>query len=98
MGEASTFGKNLRRLREQRGLSQNALARRASVSQGFLHDLESGRRVRATTDTALAFARALDVTVDELLRDGPQEGPGDHLASDAGDHGTGEAPGHRKAR
>lgn len=70
MAEPSILGRNLRRLREARGLSQNGLARASGVSQGFLHDLESGRRARATTDTAQALARALDVTVDELLREG----------------------------
>lgn len=69
MPEPSALGRNLKRLRVARGLSQNALAKLSGVSQGFVNNLETGQRVRATTDTAMALARALGVTVDELLRE-----------------------------
>ena len=74
MPDPSALGRNLKRLREAAGLSQNALAKRSGVSQGFVNNLEVGQRVRATTDTALALARALGVTVDELLRDPAETG------------------------
>lgn len=87
MPEPSTLGRNLKRLREALGLSQNALARRSGVSQGFVNNLETGARVRATTDTAQALARALGVTVDDLLHDHAQDAPGSPQAHDADEDG-----------
>lgn len=52
------FTAELRRLREQRGLSVRDLARAAPVSKSHIHDLETGRR-RPTMETAAALDRAL---------------------------------------
>lgn len=72
-----TLGRNVARLREARGWSQSELARRSDVSQAFISSLEGGRRGKASTDTAHALARALGVTVDDLLwEDLAQEAPG----------------------
>ena len=46
-------------LRKRRGLSQIELASKASLSQGYLSDLETGRR-RGGARTLDALARALD--------------------------------------
>lgn len=46
-----TVGRALRRLREQQGVSQEALARRAGTSQAAVSDIERGR-VSPTFDTA----------------------------------------------
>ena len=54
---------------------------REGVSQSFISDLEGGRRTKASTDTAVALARALGVTVDELLREEPA---GDRTAPGGG--------------
>ena len=68
-------GERIRVLREARGLSGNALAKLAGISQGHLRDLETGRRKSPTLDTAQALARALGVTVDDLLCVPDQEAP-----------------------
>ena len=47
-------------LRKWRGIKQTELAERAGLSQGYLSDLESGRR-KGATETLEAIARALDV-------------------------------------
>lgn len=63
------FGALLRRLREQRGLSQSALARAVGVSASTVNMLEAGQR-RPGRETALGLARALDldpVETDDLL-------------------------------
>ena len=75
------MGLNVARLREAQGWSQSELARRSGVSQSFISDLEGGRRTKASTDTAVALARALGVTVDELLREEPA---GDRTAPGGG--------------
>jgi DNA-binding Xre family transcriptional regulator len=47
-------------VRKWRGLKQTELAERAGISQGFLSDLESGRR-RGAAETLQALAEALNV-------------------------------------
>ena len=46
-------------LRKWRGLTQNDLANRLEISQGYLSDLESGRR-KGASETLEALASALD--------------------------------------
>ena len=70
MGEPSPLGRNLQRLREEHGLSQAALARLSEVSQALISRLEAGERQDAGGALLLRIARALGVTVDELLREG----------------------------
>lgn len=50
----------LRAIRLWRGLSQSALAKAAAVGQGYLSDLESGRRT-GSGEVLQALARELDV-------------------------------------
>lgn len=57
----------LREMRVRRGWSQKELARRADLSQSHIARLETGSR-DGTPRSLLALARALECTVDELLR------------------------------
>ena len=68
------LGATVRRFREARGLSQNALAAAAGLDQGHLSAIEAGKRPNPTANVLLALARALGVTVDELLRDPVEAG------------------------
>ena len=63
------LGRNVARRRVARGWSQSELARRSGVSQTFISSLEGGRRQGAEVNVAAALARALGVTVDELVRE-----------------------------
>jgi len=56
----------VRALREQRGLSQVALAAAAQLSRQSIGAIEAGRTVPAV-DVALRIARALDVSVEDLF-------------------------------
>ena len=62
-----TLAMNLKRLRKAKGLTQEALARRANVSLGYLQRLEMGRH-----DPSLSMlrklAKALGATVAELVK------------------------------
>jgi transcriptional regulator with XRE-family HTH domain len=56
----------LRQLRDQRGLSQRALAEKAGISREYLARLETGRQ-DPTLSTLEKIARALKVTVGAIV-------------------------------
>ena len=62
-------GRVIRRLREAKGLSGLALARLSGVTQGHLWALEAGKVANPGAAVLQALARALGVTVDELLHE-----------------------------
>lgn len=62
----ATFGQRLQHFREQRGLTQLALAQRASVPQSVISDLEAGKREGVTLELAWRLALALCVSLDYL--------------------------------
>ena len=51
----------LRALRRWRKMTQGELAKRAGLAQGYVSDLESGKR-EGTSETLASLARALDVS------------------------------------
>ena len=63
-----TFGEKLLRLRQQRGLSQEALARELDVSRQAISRWELGE-VAPDTANVLAVCRLFGVSADYLLRD-----------------------------
>jgi transcriptional regulator with XRE-family HTH domain len=60
------LGETLRRLRKERGLSQEALAEAASVTADYLGFIERGDNVPTVT-VLLKLARALGVDAGDLL-------------------------------
>jgi transcriptional regulator with XRE-family HTH domain len=57
----------LRRLREAKGWTQIDLARKARVTQPLISQLEAGTKPTPSVVHILRIARALGVTVEELL-------------------------------
>jgi transcriptional regulator with XRE-family HTH domain len=57
----------LKTLRTARGLTQVALARKAKMQQTYVAQLESGVEANPTLDTLRRLAKALKVTVGELV-------------------------------
>jgi len=62
------LGKTVKRLRLQRGLTQQALANKTQVTQAFIAQLETGAEGNPTLDTLKRLAKALKVSVAELVR------------------------------
>jgi transcriptional regulator with XRE-family HTH domain len=62
------FGAALKRWRERRGLTQEALAHEAGITTGYAGQLERGAKVPSLT-IVLQLCRALDCTPGELLGD-----------------------------
>jgi transcriptional regulator with XRE-family HTH domain len=65
--KASTISQTMKRLREQRGLSQLALAKKSGVAQGYISDIEAGRKHNPGIETLQKIAKVLKVTIKELL-------------------------------
>ena len=64
---ASIMGRRVKRLREAKGMSQRALADRAKVTQGLIHQLETGAIQDVRSQAVVRLAEALGVPVTELL-------------------------------
>ena len=60
------FGQHLRRLREARGWSQQALADVADVSKPTIYRLETAR-YSVTLDVLASLAQGLEISLSELL-------------------------------
>jgi transcriptional regulator with XRE-family HTH domain len=66
MSAKAIFGKNVRRLRERRGYSQEELAERAGLHRTYVGSVERGER-NISLENIVAIARALDVSPADLL-------------------------------
>ena len=63
----SNITRNLRKLREAKGLSQEKLARLSDVANNTIIKIEAGQNQNPTLDTLKKVSKALDVSVDELI-------------------------------
>lgn len=61
------MGYKIRECREEMGISQEELARRAKISRTTLSGLESGTMKTTTTDTLLKIANALNKKVADIF-------------------------------
>ena len=61
------IGNNLRKLRKEKGLSQEKLARLSGISLNTLTKIESGFAKKPTIQTVVKVAKALEVSLDELV-------------------------------
>lgn len=60
------FGRQVRHLREERGLSQERLAELAGIHRTYMSDIERGER-NIGLDNILALARALGVSAAQFF-------------------------------
>jgi len=64
----SSIAKNLKRLRKAKKLSQERLARLADVANNTIIKIEAEKNKNPTLDTLTKISRALNVSVDELIK------------------------------
>lgn len=62
-----SFGKHLRKLREERDYSMRYLADLADVNYTQISKIETGK-INTTISTAYALAKALDITLEQLFK------------------------------
>lgn len=64
----STIGKNIKRLRQDRGLSQDKLSKLSDLSLNTVVKIELDESPNPTIETVQRIAKALEVSVDDLLK------------------------------
>ena len=60
------FGARIEAARKKKGLTQEELAERVSVSQSMINHIENGNK-KPSLETAVALANELGVTLDSLI-------------------------------
>jgi len=68
MSNNQNLSKNVKHLREAKGLSQEKLARLADVANNTLIKMETGENKNPTLETLKKVAKALEVSVDDLIK------------------------------
>jgi transcriptional regulator with XRE-family HTH domain len=75
MKRKNIVGENIRRLRQEAGLTQDVLAAKSGLSQGYINQLEIGKR-RYTQKSLEIIAEALSVPVIEFfIKERQEEAP-----------------------
>ncbi len=64
----STIGNNIKRYRQEKGLSQDKLSKLADLSLNTVVKIELDESPNPTIETIQRIAKALDVSVDNLLK------------------------------
>ncbi len=64
------IGDNVRKFRKKKGISQEKLARQADISLNTLTKIESGFAKKPTIQTVIKLAEALEISIDELVKEG----------------------------
>ena len=64
----STIGKNLKKVRQEKGISQDRLSKLADLSLNTVVTVESGLNPNPTIETLTKIAQALNVKVDDLIK------------------------------
>lgn len=65
--EAQKLGKNLKRIRSEKNITQGDIARLLGVSRSFVSKTENGK-TNPTLATITKLAKAIGVSSDELLK------------------------------
>ena len=65
--ESEKLGKNLKRIRTEKAISQGDIARSFGVSRGFISNIENGK-TNPTLSTITKLAKAIRVSSYELLK------------------------------
>ena len=68
MAKDRKISKNIKKLRQAKGLSQDRLSKLADVSYNSIIKLETGGITNPTIDTLQKIANAFGVSVDDLLK------------------------------
>jgi len=62
------IGKNIKKFRQEKGISQDRLSKLADLSLNTVVNIESGGNLNPTIETLTKIANALGVKVDDLIK------------------------------
>lgn len=65
--EAQKLGRNLKRIRKEKGISQGDIVRSLGMDRAFISNIENGK-TNPTLATIAKLAKAVGVSIDELLK------------------------------
>lgn len=68
MSNNQILSKNIKKLRRTKRLSQERLARLADVANNTIIKMESGENTNPTLETLKRVAKALGVSIDDLIK------------------------------
>ncbi len=64
----SIIGKNIKRLRQVKGISQDKLSKLADLSLQTVVKMELDDKPNPTIETVQKIAKALDISIDDLMK------------------------------
>ena len=64
----STIAENIKKYRNKIGVSQDKLSKLADVTYNTIIKIESGANINPTIETLSKIAKALNVSVDDLIK------------------------------
>lgn len=67
MREARKLGRNMKRIRTTKGISQGDIARKLKVHKGYISNIENGK-VNPTLATIAKISKAIGVSISELTK------------------------------
>jgi transcriptional regulator with XRE-family HTH domain len=65
--ESIKLGKNLKKIRTAKGISQGDIGRSLNVSRGFISNIENGK-MNPTLSTIARLAKAVGVSIEKLIK------------------------------
>ena len=64
----SNIAQNIKRLRQKKGISQDRLSKLADLSLNTVVNIETGNNLNPTIETIERIAKALEISINELLK------------------------------
>ncbi len=64
----TNIAKNIKRLRQEKGISRDRLSKLADLSLNTIVNLEAGNNPNPTIETIEKIAKALGISIDELFK------------------------------
>ena len=65
--EAQKLGRNLKRIRKEKGISQGDIVRSLGMDRAFISNIENGK-TNPTLATIAKLAKAVGVSIEELIK------------------------------
>ena len=65
---SSKIGERIKKLRQQKKMSQDRLSKKADLALNTIVKIETGENPNPTLETLQKIAKALDVSLDQLLK------------------------------